>query len=138
VWRSLKNVASEDFGKLRFACSCTAGDPVPSRQNTLASSPGPLESLGLDQRYVYGFAALYSLISTRAGALPKIYRHYRQTTKSGELCVVKACNERRAWSKACNFLLTSADTRCGLLQVVPRMKPQDHVPSSTFHGPFKQ
>jgi hypothetical protein len=51
---------------------------VPSRQNTLASSPGPLEILGPDQRYdkplffyVYGFAALYSLISTRAGALPK-------------------------------------------------------------------
>jgi hypothetical protein len=75
--------------------------------------------------------ALYSLISTRAGALPKIYR---QTTRSGELCVVKACNERIACSKACYFLLPSADTRCELLKVVPRMKPQDHVPSSTFHA----
>jgi hypothetical protein len=35
---------------------------------------------------VYGFAALHSLISTRAGALPKICR---QTTRTGELCVVK-------------------------------------------------
>ena len=80
-------------------------------------------------------AALYSLMSTRAGALPKIYR---QTTKRGELCVVTACNERIACSKACYFLLPSADTRCELLKVVPRMKPQDHVPSSTFHGPIKQ
>jgi hypothetical protein len=46
------------------------------------------------KKNVCGFAALYSLvISTRAGALPKIYK---QTTKSGELCVVKACNERIA------------------------------------------
>jgi hypothetical protein len=36
------------------------------------------------------------------------------------------------------FCPQSADTRCELLKVVTRMKPQDHVPSSTFHGPFKQ
>jgi hypothetical protein len=34
----------------------------------------------------YRLAALHSLISTRAGALPKICRH---ATKTGELCVVQ-------------------------------------------------
>jgi hypothetical protein len=38
------------------------------------------------KKNVYRLAALHSLISTRAGALPKICRH---TTKTGELCVVK-------------------------------------------------
>ena len=53
---------------------------------------------------------------------------YRQATRSGGLCV----------SKACYFILPTADTRCELLKVVPRMKPQDLMPSSTFHGPYKQ
>jgi hypothetical protein len=41
-------------------------------------------------------------------------------------------------SKACYSILSSADTRCELLKVVPIMEPQDHVPSSTFHSPYKQ
>jgi hypothetical protein len=79
----------------------------------------------------------YSLLSTRAGALPKICR---QTTKIGELCVVKLGDECTAVAKrAASFVLSgSADTRCELLKVVPRAKPQDLMPSFTFHGPYKQ
>jgi hypothetical protein len=132
----------EGLVKLPSACSCIRGCSFPSRTGAIVSSPvfvgEKLARFGAaisSLTKCLWLAALYSLMSTRAGALPKIYRH---TTKRGELCVVTACNERIACSKACYFLLPSADTRCELLKVVPRMKPQDHVPSSTFHGPIKQ
>jgi hypothetical protein len=51
-------------------------------------------------------AALHSLISTRAGALPKICR---QTTKTGELCVVKLGDARIAAAKCAIRVCTSED-----------------------------
>ena len=132
----------EGLVKLPSACSCIRGCSFPSRTGAIVSSPvfvgEKLARFGAaisSLTKCLWLAALYSLMSTRAGALPKIYR---QTTKSVELFVVKACNERISCIKACYFLLPLADTRCELLKVVPRMEPRDHVPSSNFHGPFKQ